>query len=427
MSGQVIPKGDRKWLVRWYVGRDANNKRVYNSETINGTHAQAQQALRKKLSAKDSGTLTALSKESLCQYLTGLPTFKDVQQALQDKKTLGGWLGSRVKTGPKTKRDYTARMVADVLPTLGHHRLDKLTKDACQDLVTHLQDTKGHSSRTIQYTFSILRQALSHAVRDGKLGKNPAEFVETPKLEATREMQTLTVQEQQTIIGCPQIPLARRARWAVALLTGMRPQEYLALQWADDIEMTASCIVVQRALVEVTAGHWVSGTTKTKSSIRRLPVPQEVLHLLQEHRKAQATYILTKGDRYTRNDLVFAGKEGWPLDLSAVRRQWKADCATAGIPVVPLYSTRHTHLTTLLEANVHPKIVQERGGHSTFRTTMDIYSHVVSSMQQEASDTVGSLLFGDNRGSDSPRPSPAPVSLDHRRHSDGPQRRSGGE
>jgi integrase len=240
-------------------------------------------------------------------------------------------------------------------------------------------------------------------------------------------MQTLTVAEQQTIIGCTQIPLARRARWAVALLTGMRPQEYLALQWADDIEMTAGCIVVQRALVEVTAGHWVSGMTKTKSSIRRLPVPQEVLSLLQDHRKAQAAYILTKGDRYTRNDLVFSGRDGWPLDLSAVRRQWKADCVTAGIPVVPLYSTRHTHLTTLLEANVHPKIVQERGGHSTFRTTMDIYSHVVSSMQQDASDTVGSLLFGADRGNDSPRPTPAPVSVGLRRAPDGPQRRFSGE
>lgn len=411
MGGQVIPKGDRKWLVRWYVGRAANGKRVYNSETINGTHAQAQQALRKKLSAKDSGILTAVTKESLCQYLTGLPTLKDVQQALKDAKALSGWLGSRVKLGPKTKRDYVHRLVGDVLPTIGHHRLDKVTKESLQDLVTHLETEKQHSPRTIQYTFSILRQALSHAVRDGKLGKNPAEYVETPKLANTRgSMSVLSPTEQAQIMTCGAIPLARRARWTVALCTGMRPQEYLALQW-DDIEMTQGIIMVRRALVEVTAGHWVSGPTKTASSVRRIPVPQEVISILQEYRKLQAAHILKMGDRYTRNDLIFAGKEGWPLDLSAVRRQWKADCATAQVPVVPLYATRHTHLTTLLAANIHPKVAQERGGHSNIRTTMDRYSHVLTSMQQEASDTVGSLLFGNVSAPNSDRPSPSGVPL----------------
>lgn len=426
MSGQVIPKGDRKWLVRWYVGRDANGKRVYNSETVNGTHAQAQQALRKKLSAKDSGILTAVSKESLCQYLTGFNTLKEVQQALDDETPLQGWLGSRVKISAKTKRDYVTRLVLDVLPLIGHHRLDKLTKDACQSVVTHLQESKGHSSRTIQYSLSILKQALSHAVRDGKIGKNPAEYVETPKLEATREMVTLSIPEQQRVMTCEAIPLDRRCRWTVALLTGMRPQEYLALQW-DDIEMTGATIMVRRALVEVTPGHWVSGPTKTKHSVRKLPVPAEVIQILQDYRKQQAAHMLQCGDKYTRNNLVFAGKQGWPLDLSAVRRQWKQDCATARVPVVPLYATRHTHLTTLLEAQVHPKVAQERGGHSNIRTTMDRYSHVLTSMQQDASDTVGSLLFGNATPLDPPRQSAPAVPLVPRSDHSGPQRRTGSE
>lgn len=418
MSGQVIPRGDRKWLVRWYVGRDANNKRVYNSETVVGTHAQAQQILRKKLSAKDVGTLVAVSKESLCQYLTGLPTFKDVEAALKDKQPLQGWLGSRVKLGPKTKRDYVNRLVADVLPTLGHHRLDKLTKDACQTLVTHLQEAKGHSPRTIQYTMSILNQALSHAVRDGKLGKNPCAFVETPKL-VKKEMKTLTVQEQQQLLACPLIPLQRRARWMVALMTGMRPQEYLALLW-DDVEMTPPCIVVRRALVEATPGHWVVGPTKTSHSVRRLPVPQEVIEILQEHKKAQAAQILKAGAAYTRNNLVFAGQDGWSLDMSAVRRQWKADCATAKVSVVGLYGARHTHATTLLEANVHPKVAQERIGHSNIRTTMDTYTHVLSSMQQDASDTVGALIFGSTHSKQHPaQPDVSDVPVVPHRHSAG--------
>ena len=426
MSGQVIPKGDRKWLVRWYVGRDSNQKRVYNSETVHGTHAQAQQVLRKKLSAKDSGILTATSKESLCQYLTGLPTFKDVQQALADEKPLQGWLGSRVKISAKTKRDYTQRLVGDVLPYVGHHRLDRLPKESLQDLVATLQTTKGHSSRTIQYTISVLRQALSHAVRDGKIGKNPAAFIEIPKLEATREMVTLSVPQQQQVMSCTLIPLERRCRWTVALSTGMRPQEYLAIQW-DDIEMTAGAIMVRRALVEVRPGQWISGPTKTKQSIRRLPVPPEVLQILQEYRRLQAAHILKMGDRYTRNDLVFAGREGWPLDLSAVRRQWKADCMTAQVPVVPLYATRHTHLTTLLEAKVHPKVAQERGGHSNIRTTMDRYSHVLTSMQQDAADVVGSLLFGTHVSSDSTGDTPHRLPVVSHGHPDVPQRRQGGQ
>lgn len=370
-QGQIIPRGDRTWLIRWYVGLDANKKRVYNSETIHGTHAQAQQALRKKLVAKDVGVLVAVSKESLGTYLTT-------------------WLSGRVKLAPKTKRDYQQRITSDITPTLGLVPLHKLTRSHVQGLVTHLQESRGLSPRTIQYTMAVLKQALAHAVRDGKLGKNPADHVETPKVTIGRT-QTLTVDEQRRLLACDAIPLQRKARWMVALLTGMRPQEYLALGW-EHIEADPPTITVQRALVEATPGHWVLGDTKTTSSVRRLPVPLEVLNCLQA---LQAT----QSERQQAHGLIFAGREGHPLDLSAVRRQWKADCATAKVPVVPLYATRHTHLTTLLEANVHPKVAQERGGHSSIRTTMDRYSHVLGSMQQEASDTVQGLIWGDTKRS----------------------------
>lgn len=394
MSGQVIPKGEGKWLVRWYVGRDAAGKRVYNSETVHGTHAIAQRTLRGKLVAKDQGTLVATTKQTLCAYLTGLPTTKDVLETLKAKKSLQGWVGNKKKISAKTRHDYQQRIVQDILPTLGHLPLAKVSSSHCEALVAAME-TKDHSPRTMQYTLSVLKQALGHAVRDRLIGHNPAEFIETPTVVKAPKV-TLPTDRIRVLLESPTLPIERKARWAVAFSTGMRPQEYLALSW-DDALLTDHAIIVRRALVEVTPGHWIIGPTKTKESHRTIPVPPAVIELLKEHRKIQREAILKQGAAYTRNNLIFAGPTGWPWDLSAVRRQFKADCKAHQLPVVKLYATRHSHATALLGANVHPKVMQERLGHSTIRHTMDSYTDVLPSMQQEASNAVGSLLFDDQQ------------------------------
>lgn len=65
-----------------------------------------------------------------------------------------------------------------------------------------------------------------------------------------------------------------------------------------------------------------------------------------------------------------------------------------GLPIIRLHDLRHTHATLALEAGVHPKIVSERLGHSTVSLTLDVYSHAVPHMQQDAADQIAQLIFG---------------------------------
>ncbi len=406
--GQITEKGEGKFLIRWYVGLDANKKRIYNSEIVEGTYKQAGDALAKKTVAKSAGTLVATTKVSVCEYLTGHKTRKELSQAIEKAKSKGlnvttaykGWLGGRVGVAPKTHHGYCERIRMDALPLIGHHRLDGLSRGILQLFIANLaeqmtdDETPRLSRRTIQYTVGILRQAFKQAVMDGVLARNPTDGLELPMKEFS-ETSVLDVGQIGTLLTKTTDPL-RCALWNVLLTAGLRPQEALALTW-DDIDVESSTLAIRRAMVETTPGHWEVGTPKTKGSTRTVVVPQETMGALKEHRVEQSKQILKAGTHYDRQGIVFAGKHGQHLDMSALRRRWKADLKAAGLPPRRLYDSRHSHFTALIAAGVHVKVAQERGGWSTPKTLLDTYSHVLPSMQQAASDLVGSLIFAPTR------------------------------
>ena len=393
-SGSIIPKGDGKWMTRWYVGLSGEGKRIYNAETITGTYAQAQMALRKKLTAKDTGVLTQTSKLTLCEYLTGYRLLVDLQGVAKARKSAGhtnpclhytGWLGGRVDLSGKTHRGYCDRVLLDILPLIGHRKLDGLSRVVIQDFVQELvASPRGLSRRTIQYTMVILKMACAQAVEDGLLGRNPCAGVVLPKQEH-HEPEILSGPQMVTLLTSV-TSLPHRALWTLLLTAGLRPQEALALTWGD-LEVTSGTLTIRRAMIEVTAGVWEVGVPKTASSIRSLIIPRETVDLLLDLKQ------MTPPTHLTNLNLVFSGRTGYYLDLSALRRHWKADLVAAGLPPVKLYGARHSHATLGLSAGIHIKVMSERLGHATTKTTLDTYSHVLPSMQQAASDTIGAVLF----------------------------------
>ena len=118
-----------------------------------------------------------------------------------------------------------------------------------------------------------------------------------------------------------------------------------------------------------------------------------MLQQLREHRAAQSEALLKIG---IRTDLVFASSDGTPLQRRNVaRRYFKPALRAAGLSeALSLYALRHSCATLLLQANVHPKIVAERLGHSSVTLTMDVYSHVLPTMQIEATAQLERMLYG---------------------------------
>jgi integrase len=174
-------------------------------------------------------------------------------------------------------------------------------------------------------------------------------------------------------------------------MTGVRPGELCALRWSD---LDGSTLRVQRAL-SYTADGWVVCDTKTSGSRRAIILGDLEQRALARQRKRQAVQRLQAGAVWQDDDLVFATASGRPHDARNIsRRVLPRLLERAKLPRMRLYDLRHSSATLLLAAGINPKVVSERLGHSTTRLTLDTYSHVLPSMQQEAAEVLGRLVGG---------------------------------
>jgi integrase len=188
--------------------------------------------------------------------------------------------------------------------------------------------------------------------------------------------------------------------FSVLLGTGLRPSEALALHWKDFDPLTAT-LIVQRSL-QVHKGKVTFKQPKTARGRRNIKLPENLVKQLLEHREKQLV----------KCELVFPSLNGTPLNLdNLAKRDFKPlmEAAKLGhymtvkdkngedkqkfVAKFSLYDLRHTHATLLLKAGVHPKIVSERLGHSSIALTLDVYSHVLPGMQDEAASKLDSMLY----------------------------------
>lgn len=183
--------------------------------------------------------------------------------------------------------------------------------------------------------------------------------------------------------------------FAFALATGMRPGEHLALRW-QDIDWAAKSVRVERALSYGKNGPYFA-EPKTEKSKRIIPLPPSLVRDLKEHGRQQAKERLAAGATYENLDLVFATSLGTPLnERNLLQRHFKPVVKAAGLPeTVRLYDLRHTCATLLMLAGENPQVVAERLGHSQISLTLDVYSHVLPTMQQSATDRLERLLYGE--------------------------------
>lgn len=172
----------------------------------------------------------------------------------------------------------------------------------------------------------------------------------------------------------------------------MRPEEFLAVQWAD-IDFERNTVQVRRALVRHNK-KWSFNEPKTVRSRRNVVLPAALMHKLIKHKENQIIQKLSYIDVWEDNDLVFCSEFGTPHSIpNLTYRYFRPILLKAGLPQIRLYDLRHTHATLLLMAEENPKVVAERLGHSTIVLTLDTYSHVLPTMQKRATEKLGKMLY----------------------------------
>jgi integrase len=371
MAGQVIKRGKRSWQVKIFMGRDANGKQKFHRKTIHGTKKDAQRYLNGVMRQMDLGIFVEPTTISLVDY---------VKRWLRD--------AARPRVSSRTADGYKALLDRYVTPPLGHQRLDRIQPLDIQEVYGQMQ-ANGLSARVVRHTHAALHNALKQAVKWGLLSRNPSDFVELPKVPH-KEHRVLSPDEAARFLKVTATK-PHGLIFELALWTGMRPEEYLALQWSD-IDLSKGTARIRRALVRHKKTVQFE-EPKTARSRRTVYLPQPVVQKLKAHKRKQAAEKLKFKGTWGPHDLVFCSVEGTPLSIpNLTYRHFRPILTAAGLPQIRLYDLRHSCATLLLAADENPKVVSERLGHSTVVLTLDTYSHVIPTMQQGATARLEKLI-----------------------------------
>ena len=177
----------------------------------------------------------------------------------------------------------------------------------------------------------------------------------------------------------------------LAVHTGLRAGELLGLQWAD-ISWEHSVLQIKRARNEFAQSGFAE--PKTAAGRRAIALSPREIAILREHRAAQSERQPVTRAGCGRDQWLVFPRPRWarPRVCPLSPGKWSALCGRAGVADVRFHDLRHTSATIALVSGVHPKIVQERLGHSTIGVTLDTYSHVLPSMQEDAAYRIGDAM-----------------------------------
>jgi len=226
-----------------------------------------------------------------------------------------------------------------------------------------------------------LHSALQHAVKWGLIQRNPSDAVSPPKAQKP-EIQTWDEYEIRCFLDATK-DSAYYPIFYLALFTGLRRSELLALRW-QDMDSLYYQLYVSRSMHHLKTGEIVFRQPKSAKGNRTVALSPSTLEMLREYHQKQEAEAILLGKSVTENDLLFCHPDGSPLLPGTISHAWDKAVRRAGLRVIRLHDARHTHASYMLKQGIHPKVVQERLGHSSIQVTLDTYSHVAPGIQEKA-------------------------------------------
>jgi integrase len=288
----------------------------------------------------------------------------------------------------------TAEQLRAELPEADH-----ITKDTLACLLRRHRNEDGVvvgsrlDRRTVNYVHTIVHRALKDAVRWGRLARNPADAADPPsggpKSDGVHSWDAVTLREFLTVSAASSDRL--HPLWVLLATTGMRRGEALGVRWSD-VDLDAGRLRVVQTLIQVRSKVTV-GEPKTARGRRPIALDAGTVAILREHRSRALKERMLVGPDFDNRGLVFHHPDGSCLKPDAVSAAFVRRVRKAGLAALTLKGLRHTWATLALERGIHPRVVQERLGHSTIAITLGIYSHVAPTLHEEAAQLVADLVL----------------------------------
>jgi integrase len=394
-AGIVIKRGPNQFFIRLYIGKSADGTRKYYSKTWKTLERATQDLLEQKLKRR-RGLLQVEASTRFSDY---------VKQYLNEVHRPGVSVNTYV---------ISAQSIKNYLypyPICGK-RLKDLTTSDFQQYFNQLSvwvsplTERTLASATISRLQRTLTAALNYAVNSQLIARNPMKGVVLNLSQSKRTKRgALSATEIKEFLAY----IANSGDWWIkklgpvfhlAVETGLRPEEYLGLRWKDvRLNDEPPTITVERVVVELKGARgWMFADPKTEKSARTLPITQELAKRLLQHKVVIAELKHRAGVKWQEYDLVFPGRFGSPIWQDVTGRVFRRVCDEVGWEKgrYCVYSLRHSMASLALLRNVNLKVISERLGHSSIRTTADIYSHVAPSLQAAATDIIGDVLYNKN-------------------------------
>ncbi len=369
MRGHIRQKGKNSWQLQIYTGIGPDGKYQRHFETIHGRKSDAQKRLNELLVSLEKGIYTPPGRLTVGEHLHN-------------------WLEGYVKTNcsQRTLDGYQSIIETHLIPALGHVQLKHLHPQAIQ--AYYGKACEKLSARTVHHQHRVLSQSLRYAVRQGYLGRNPAELVDIPS-PRKNTMRTLTPGEVEILFDTAKDNYYYPVVYT-AVSTGLRQAELLGLRWRDvDLDMLS--ISVSQVLYK-RRGICQFKEPKTSHSRRRVAMTPKLALFLRGYKAGREWLYQELGKQLTLDDLVFASVEGKPIDPGVLIHAFGRMARQVGLEGVRFHDLRHTFASLMLLRGAKPKVISEALGHSSVAFTMDCYSHIIEGMQEDAMALLDEVL-----------------------------------
>jgi integrase len=355
-EGSIYRRSDGRWAAVVDLGWQAGKRR--RKFLYGRTRVEVARKLAVALKARQEGQVFADERTTVEQFLRAW--LRTVAPSLR----------------PRTWTRYEQLIRKHAIPYVGKLRLTKLDARHLEELYAD-RVRSGLSKTTVLQLHRILHHALRDATRWNLLSRNVSELV-TPPHKARHDFATLSPEQARRFLDAAKGDRLE-ALYVLALTTGMREGELFGLRWAD-VNFDAGALHLLKQL-------------KTSTSRRQVLLVDVATEALLAHRSRQDEERGQLGAAWDDQDLVFPNTVGRPLHpRNFLRRSFYPLLDRAGLPRIRFHDLRHSAATLLLGLGIHPKIVSELLGHSQVGITLDLYSHVTATMQQEAVRAFQGLL-----------------------------------
>ena len=367
------------WQININYTDPATGKRKRKTKVVNATKPEAEYIMA----------------DMIKEYNNSNPiSYKDITF----ERWLQEWLDEKKKNvAYRTWQGYESIVRVHLIPTMGKIKLSDIkpyhiTKYLAEKRENgRINSEGGLSERSLNYHYTTINNSLQQAFILEIIKKNPCVAVKAPRPDTKkRDMNVLTFEEVNMLLD----KLKRSWLYPIIFLainTGMRRGEICALKW-EDINFFNQIISVKRSLYREKGEGLKEKSTKRKSSDRAIDFGSDVKILLESQYK-KLEQIRGFSDGYNKNNYVFTMPEGHPIDPDYLTGKYSDAISQIKIKKHTFHDLRHTHVSLMLQAYCKNgggdeimKILQERLGHSTIKTTMDTYGHLMAGMQKKAAD-----------------------------------------